>query len=787
MIGQLKPLIGKLCSFSQKRLGFSNPPKLFLKNDSINSQKPLGKTAYYNPNDKSITLFVHGRHPKDILRSFAHELVHHTQNLRGDLSPDKCGDMGDKYAQENDHMRNMEKEAYLKGNMCLRDWEDGLSHKDKKLYKITESIFIEENKKVNAKKLTEIIRQVVKSRLMEGPKPQPGKESKEFKSAQQTIQAYQTMRDAVPEDQKGTSLENYVATMLRDPGRKADLQAFNDALTIIKSTKDNFSNEFAFSADPQVNKQANLAYRQLHGYPSKRSIQQLESDAARLLDMAIKSGVTGDLVRGLDTTNAKNNSATLNAQKAAGISAAVSTFTRSGDKIMKAVEVRLKGAELDFDGPPAPETPATPDIDGAIASSEPTLGPVGGGSPQVASTSAAAAGSGGANEVRKKKGQQNRIVRRGDLRGIGIDNIKDLQQRLVDSRYSEAAGATKDGSLPNGRPFVDGDFGQTTQDAVKKLQADLGLGKNSDGVIGKNTLRRIMASNVPNVQVFREGPDAQGEQGQESPISIVQKQNIRENKTMTTKITKSFLKKTIKNLLKEAIQNNEDGYAAQDEKGLEEITGLGDMARFATDKPELSTLEAEAMVRTMIDMFTDDNDGFGVMQTLDKMGDGMGRGKGNLGGEAFNALQNVYNALLMANKRHHSQQSDDSSKTYTDEIGTDPSLTGTDNLEEAGCGDHASPGGRNDDKKCSTCNKKPCECPKEDKKDTKKTKPGKKEWKDTTGDNKFTKADLLKARGVELAEGAKVRTPEQESAIYEQRYTPKNNRLFEKLLKEWTK
>ena len=88
---------------------------------------------------------------------------------------------------------------------------------------------------------------------------------------------------------------------------------------------------------------------------------------------------------------------------------------------------------------------------------------------------------------------------------------------------------------------------------------------------------------------------------------------------------------------------------------------------------------------------------------------------------------------------NHSQQSDDSSKTYTDEIGTDPSLTGTDNLEEAGCGDHASPGGRNDDKKCSTCNKKPCECPKEDKKDTKKTKPGKKEWKDTTGDNKFTK------------------------------------------------
>tara|TARA_Y100000592_G_C5277800_1_gene224865 strand:- start:65 stop:601 length:537 start_codon:yes stop_codon:yes gene_type:complete len=31
---------------------------------------------------------------------------------------------GDGYAQKNPHLRNMEKEAYLKGNMCFRDWED---------------------------------------------------------------------------------------------------------------------------------------------------------------------------------------------------------------------------------------------------------------------------------------------------------------------------------------------------------------------------------------------------------------------------------------------------------------------------------------------------------------------------------------------------------------------------------------------------------------------------------------------------------------------------------------
>ena len=94
MNDQLKPLLGKLAIFSQQRIGFKNPPKLFLRNDSENSQHILGKTAFYNPEEQSITLFVHGSHPKDILRSFAHELVHHAQNLRGDLSLDKMGEMG---------------------------------------------------------------------------------------------------------------------------------------------------------------------------------------------------------------------------------------------------------------------------------------------------------------------------------------------------------------------------------------------------------------------------------------------------------------------------------------------------------------------------------------------------------------------------------------------------------------------------------------------------------------------------------------------------------------------
>ena len=35
------------------------------------------------------------------------------------------GNVGEGYAQNDEHLRNMEKEAYLQGNMCFRDWEDG--------------------------------------------------------------------------------------------------------------------------------------------------------------------------------------------------------------------------------------------------------------------------------------------------------------------------------------------------------------------------------------------------------------------------------------------------------------------------------------------------------------------------------------------------------------------------------------------------------------------------------------------------------------------------------------
>ena len=107
---------------AKKKYKFENTPKLILRKDQANADNILGQTAYYSPSSMTIVLFITDRHPKDICRSFSHELVHHHQNERGDLN------MGDAssptYAQDDKHMRKMEMEAYLKGNMLFRDWED---------------------------------------------------------------------------------------------------------------------------------------------------------------------------------------------------------------------------------------------------------------------------------------------------------------------------------------------------------------------------------------------------------------------------------------------------------------------------------------------------------------------------------------------------------------------------------------------------------------------------------------------------------------------------------------
>lgn len=92
-------------------------------NDSENANDYLGKTAYYDPSNHNIVLYTYNRHPKDILRSYAHEMIHHMQNLEG-----RINNIQGQNINEDDYLAELEREAYEKGNMLFRGWENNLKN-----------------------------------------------------------------------------------------------------------------------------------------------------------------------------------------------------------------------------------------------------------------------------------------------------------------------------------------------------------------------------------------------------------------------------------------------------------------------------------------------------------------------------------------------------------------------------------------------------------------------------------------------------------------------------------
>ena len=97
------------------------PTMEFIDGDSENASDFFGKTAYYDPNRQHIVLYTEGRHPKDIVRSYAHEMIHHIQYLE-----DRLGDVSGTNTTEDDHLDKIEQEANLRGTMTFRNWTDSI-------------------------------------------------------------------------------------------------------------------------------------------------------------------------------------------------------------------------------------------------------------------------------------------------------------------------------------------------------------------------------------------------------------------------------------------------------------------------------------------------------------------------------------------------------------------------------------------------------------------------------------------------------------------------------------
>ena len=121
---KLTNYIGSILEYMlDQKMNIKPLPEVKIKRDAENAANFFGKTAYYDPNKKEVVLYVEGRHMKDVCRSFVHEMIHHIQNVEGRL-----GNIQTSNTNEDDHLLEIEKEAYLKGNITFRNWEDSIKN-----------------------------------------------------------------------------------------------------------------------------------------------------------------------------------------------------------------------------------------------------------------------------------------------------------------------------------------------------------------------------------------------------------------------------------------------------------------------------------------------------------------------------------------------------------------------------------------------------------------------------------------------------------------------------------
>lgn len=141
-----EPYIKSLATFISKTYKVKPFPQVKISNRNQGDDEVFIKTGYYDPGTKLIMLFARGRHPKDVLRSFAHEMIHHYQNLEGRLAPGSYN--GDRIVDD-ENLIKLEEEAYLKGNIVFRSWTEEMQKEIeskptehmRKLIKLDENMF----------------------------------------------------------------------------------------------------------------------------------------------------------------------------------------------------------------------------------------------------------------------------------------------------------------------------------------------------------------------------------------------------------------------------------------------------------------------------------------------------------------------------------------------------------------------------------------------------------------------------------------------------------------------
>jgi hypothetical protein len=100
--------------YVSKELGISHLPEVKLINDKADA---LVNTSFgkYHPDEKYIEVNIADRHIADILRTLAHELVHHKQNEEGKLHRE-AGETGSDFENEANSKAGVFMRNYGKNN-----------------------------------------------------------------------------------------------------------------------------------------------------------------------------------------------------------------------------------------------------------------------------------------------------------------------------------------------------------------------------------------------------------------------------------------------------------------------------------------------------------------------------------------------------------------------------------------------------------------------------------------------------------------------------------------------
>ena len=103
--------IGEFIKYACKNLAIQSPPRNLTLSYDTNQVKDRRSFGYFDPNSSKVWVYVKNRNMADILRTLAHELVHHQQNLDGRISYES-GKTGSE----------IENEANAKAGILLRDF-----------------------------------------------------------------------------------------------------------------------------------------------------------------------------------------------------------------------------------------------------------------------------------------------------------------------------------------------------------------------------------------------------------------------------------------------------------------------------------------------------------------------------------------------------------------------------------------------------------------------------------------------------------------------------------------